>query len=321
MLKKPLGGYFELEIPAFKNFLYGNALRFQSARAAFYSLLLVLRPKNVWMPAYICGDMLEPLRKAGVNYSFYYLSEDFSIKEKVDLGSDDILYYVNYFGVCSQRQCEILAEYGPDQVVFDHAQAFYQLPFDCLANIYSPRKFFGVPDGGLLVSSLAVPEPPFADQDSLLRSFHLLQRLNGEVEAGYSSFRSAEASLADFEPKRMSVLTCQILNGIDYELARIKRNENFAELSSALSDFNSFQFDCGLIDGPLCYPFLSDRGSIREILSSHQIYTPQYWPDCQVGHGTFEEYLVKNLVAIPCDQRYGRKDMMEISRVIHSALR
>ena len=34
-----IGGYFHLEIPKIKNYIYQGAIAFQSARAAFYALV------------------------------------------------------------------------------------------------------------------------------------------------------------------------------------------------------------------------------------------------------------------------------------------
>ena len=71
---------------------------------------------------------------------------------------------MNYFGVCEKVQDELLLKYNSEQLVFDHSQAFFTPPKKCLATIYSPRKFFGVPDGGLLFTEVKIQLPKNQDE-------------------------------------------------------------------------------------------------------------------------------------------------------------
>src|SRR5690606_502232 len=127
------------------------------------------------------------------------------------------ILYVNYFGICHKNQSRILNCFNPNQVIFDHSQAFFQPPLDCAATIYSPRKFFGIPDGGLLLTKIPLQGPEIQDCDSLSRSSHLLKRLALSPEAGYSDYKTADESLIDLSPKRMSQLTEKIYQSLDHE--------------------------------------------------------------------------------------------------------
>ena len=42
-------------------------------------------------------------------------------------------------------------------IIFDNSQAFYSKQYGT-AGIYSPRKFFGLPDGGILCTDLNLEE-------------------------------------------------------------------------------------------------------------------------------------------------------------------
>ncbi len=306
-MSEAVGGYFELELPQGNSSFYPAALRFQSARASFYALLCAGRPRKIWMPHYICDSMLGPLKAAGVDVSFYSINEDFSVKDDVYPRPDEWVLYVNYFGVCSSRQLDILKMFNYEQVIFDHSQAFYAPPLDCLATIYSPRKFFGIPDGGLLITKLPIPEPEGTDDGSIQRSLHLLKRLAGTPESGYADYQAAERTLEDFHYKKMSALTERLLSSIDYEAARLKRNENFRFLHKELGRHNKLEFDVDAIDGPLCYPFFRSLPSLRETLIKERVFTPTYWAACRsrVEPGSLEWELVNNIFPIPCDQRYG----------------
>lgn len=312
-----IGGYFELELPAQKEFLYPDAKCYQSARAAFLSLLRSVKPKRVWMPLYICDSMLAPIRVAGIELCHYALDKDFSVTQPIDLQPQDVFLYVNYFGVCDRQVDLVLEKFNPLQVVIDCSQAFYAKPKKCLATIYSPRKFFGVPDGGLLVTDHPVAVPQDRDQGSQKRMEHLIIRLGAQPEAGYTAFQEAEASLSDMEPRRMSVLTERLLLSVDTETAKKTRNINFQYLRNILDSSNGLSFP-DFVDGPLCYLYMKDKNILREIFIKRRIFIATYWPDVlsRVDKNSIEEQFVNQCIAIPCDQRYEKKALDRILKLI-----
>lgn len=311
---KAIGGYFELELPRGQGHYYPQALKYQSARATFYALLLFIKPKRVWMPYYICDSMLAPLIKAEIEVCFYSLNKDLSIQDDFELEKNDLLLYVNYFGVCSHIQDLILKKYNKEQIVFDHSQAFFVPPMDCLATIYSPRKFFGVPDGGLLVTSLNMIEPEKQDTGSFARTSHLLHRLAGEPEDGYMAYQANEKTLEDFQPRKMSVLTERLLNSINYDLVKQVRNTNFKKVHSQIGHSNDFEINQENINGPMGYPYLANNSELRSSLIKRRVFIPTYWPEVLERPGVTgtEKQLVENMNLIPCDQRYSLNDMTEI---------
>ena len=99
-----VGGYFELELPSIDGTPYQQALRYQSARAAFLALLRQSpNVKRVFMPYYICDAMLAPVKAAGKDICFYGLDERLAVNSQVTLGAGDLLLYVNYFGICTKQ--------------------------------------------------------------------------------------------------------------------------------------------------------------------------------------------------------------------------
>lgn len=314
-MKHAIGGYFELELPPSRPFLYPAALEFQSARAAFLALLSAAKPARIFMPYYLCDAMLAPLEQAGVESVFYSLDANFNILDDIRLQASDWLLYVNYFGVCSPNIGQLRAKYPANQIVLDHSQAFYAAPGDCLATIYSPRKFFGVPDGGLLATTLAVSGPQSSDQESLVRAASGLTRLARTAEAGYAAYQEAERSLENCAPLKMSQLSRRILHSVDVEAARVQRNANFAYLHQQLASRNALLLDPGSIDGPLCYPFLTSDTALRAHLIHERIFVPTYWPEVKlrVSETSHEFNWLQNLLPLPCDQRYGPDDMQKIA--------
>lgn len=325
--RRALGGYFELELPTKKKSIdiLESAHAFQSARAAFYALLKSGKPNRIWMPKYICNSMLSPLLMLDIEVLLYDINPDFSISSEVNLEHHDWLLYVNYFGVCDRQEQALLKRFNPSQLIFDHAQAFFSDPKNCLATIYSPRKFFGVPDGGLLITSLPIKEPKLVDDQSIDRCSHLLKRINTGPESGYEDFKLAEKTFDDPTPKKMSRLTQRLLRALDYHGVKEIRNENFNYLHENLKGINQLEIKLLDINGALCYPLLTHKSTakaLRSWLVGQKVFTAKYWPEtlARVTKNSFESQLAEELLPIPCDQRYSTSDMNRMISLIGKAI-
>lgn len=318
-MTRAIGGYFELELPASQGERYPQARAFQSARAAFLALLLTGKPSRVWMPWYLCDSMIEPLLMAGIDVARYRIDETFAISDELTLAANEWLLYVNYFGICQANVERVLTQFPRHQVIIDNAQAFFSPAQDCLATIYSPRKFFGVPDGGYLVTPLQVPMPEQLDTQSPGRCLHLLKRITLDPESGYPDYLVAEESLIRQSPRQMSQLTRRLLATQDYLEAHRKRRENFDFLDQHLSKHNQFQPHLGRMDAPLCYLLRGARPGAREHLIRNRIFVPTYWRDV-LKEGLLapplERSLSANDLCLPCDQRYDVDDMKRIIDVL-----
>ncbi|SAL56798.1 hypothetical protein AWB74_02612 [Caballeronia arvi] len=314
VMPRAVGGYFELELPRARSFLHDDALRFQSSRAAFLALVRSLRPKAVWMPWYICDAMLEPLHMARIPVKRYAIDRQMR-PQSVELQQDEWLVYVNYFGLCDRQVDDVLDRFPRDSVVIDNAQALFAQPRDCLATIYSPRKFVGVPDGGYLVTRKHIDMPDASDQTSIQRCAHLLRRIADDAEAGYAAYAAAEESLKHQEPLRMSDLTQRILASIDYDAVRARRVENFIYLHERLQRHNRFAIHFDRDNAvPLCYPLFDAPAGLREELRQQRIYTPTYWPDVAESKDApeFERTIPASALFLPCDQRLTTGDLEPI---------
>lgn len=312
-MKAAIGGYFELELPSAELFLHHNARKYQSARAAFLALLRVAKPERVWMPFYVCDAMLAPVRASGAKVCFYSLDEQLSIADGITLNSGDILLYVNYFGVCLEQVEKVLKQFDTSQIVLDFSQAFFARPQECLATIYSPRKFFGIPDGGLIFTELPLRMPKMLDTGSVGRTQHLIKRLADSPELGYEDYQRSETSLNDLEPRQMSNFTSRLLSSIDFGSAYARRNENFLTLHKVLGRTNRLMLDAKP-NGPLCYPYFSADAGLRKKLISQRVFVPTYWTDVlsRINGDCLELDLVNSILPIPCDQRYSSKDMAQV---------
>jgi hypothetical protein len=314
-LNKAIGGYFELELsPAQDEYLYHDAKKYVSARSAFYAFLLVGKPSAVWMPRYICDSMLAPLKKANIKIKFYSINLEFLPVSEIDIRSNELLFYVNYFGICDKQELKVLERFGYKNVICDHSQAFFCPPIaGVAATIYSPRKFFGLPDGGLLISDIDVSVSDTRDVTSADRVSHLLGRLALRPEDFYEKYLISEASLNKIVLDQISLLTECLLSRVDYQNVRNRRLENF-RCYEQITRQNDIELDCSGV--PVAYPLLCSNGlQVRKKLIADRVFTPIYWADVIERDGITEDEkrLARDLVALPLDQRYERPD---IERVI-----
>lgn len=312
---RAIGGYFELEAAGGNGELYPDAIRFQSARAGFEALLCQAKPRRIWMPRFNCGSMFEAAEAARVEVRKYAIGADLYPQRLGQLEETDFLLYVNYFGVCDEQVARLLRDYSSNRIILDHSQAFHTPPSSCLATLYSPRKFFGVPDGGYLVTRLPVASPGERDIQSMDRMRPLLIRFSEGPEAGHLESKKANLSLKGQPPMRMSVLTHALLLNIDYSGALKRRNANFNFLNSALGGVNRFPLPAQSPNGPLCYPFLPGVEGLHEWLIGHRVFVPRYWPGVHGADGTDDDWgptLARSCVPLPCDQRYDETDMNRV---------
>lgn len=314
-----IGGYFEFGLPNLRQFPYPQAIKYNSARSAFFDLLNKNNIKKIWMPKFICDAMIEPLTILDIEIQYYDLDEGFYPKIPSYLEKDNYLFYVNYFGICNSIQQRLLEAYPSNQIIFDHSQAFFVAAFESFATIYSLRKFLPVAEGGLIISN-AINNPNYAPRDieEMISQYqHCFIRQLSSASQGYEVFKKNEISLNDCIPKKLSGITEELINCFEYKSIQSKRLENFKFLHAQLKNMNKLHIDIDSIVSPLTYPLLLDS-KISNKLIDHNIFTPTYWVDSlkRVEPTSFEYKLILNTTHLICDQRYSIKEMqVQINRI------
>jgi hypothetical protein len=316
-MMEEIGGYFELELCR-KEHYHKNAILLNSARSCFEYILLARGYKKVYMPYYTCEVMLQPLLKHRIAYEFYSINESFELVKIVNLLPGEAFLYTNYFGL-KQRYVEVLSTFYGTQLIVDNAQAFFAPRIDSIDTFYSPRKFFGVPDGGYLYTDYILDSNILIDS-SYERMQHLILRIEKGAEAGYAAFKKADCSLDNQPILKMSKLTEQLLQSIDYEYVRNRRRANFQLLHERLRQTNSLSiFDLDSFSCPMVYPYYTERISLRSRLIKEKIFVATYWPNvlewCK-GGCQLERYFVDHIVPLPIDQRYINVDIEKIINLI-----
>ncbi|MBO5085647.1 MAG: hypothetical protein J6B65_00215 [Paludibacteraceae bacterium] len=298
-MDKAIGGYFELELRKGEHY-HKDALRLNTARNCFEYVLLVRKYTKVYIPYFTCEVMLEPLQRHQIEYEFYHINEQLEPVVDIVLQEREAFLYTNYCGL-KQSCVERLAKVYGKQLIVDNAQAFFAPRLDGIDTFYSPRKFFGVADGGYLyIDKLLDVE---LQQDySYDRMSHLLKRIDLSAEEGYADFRRNDDSLINQPIKRMSKLTEAILCSIDYEEAKVRRLSVYKELHKVLHYKNRYQFELNLDDVPMVYPyFIEDGEQKKKELIKSRIYVATYWPNVfnWIKEDCVEYNLAKNIINIP----------------------
>jgi hypothetical protein len=315
-----VGGYFALERGSGGGLgLLRDATGFQSARSAMAALLQAVDARIVWAPHFICEAVTDMLQFAGVETRRYTLSESHGVPAHLPLESSDWLICVDYFGITGSACDAAIARHGSERILIDASQALFHAPRPGVSTAYSPRKFVGIPDGGLLVTPHDLPRPAVADESaSTSRSQHLLSRASGHVAAGYAQFQQAEASLADCTPRAMSTHTTRMLVMIDFDHVRDRRIANYLRLAGELRRHGYAVPELPEDAVPLCCPVSGvDAPSLRRALASRKIFTPAYWPDAVVPDDDPVGLALRDgTIYLPCDQRYGDADMQRVARLL-----
>jgi hypothetical protein len=306
----PIGGFFELESFQAKEY-YPGLTRLNTSRNAFEYILRAKNYKKVWLPYYTCDVMLEPIKKLGIEHEFYLIDEKLDPVFDGLLEKEECFVYNNYFGIKSETASSLAKKHT--NLVIDNAQAFFSPPINGVDTIYSIRKFFGLPDGGLLQTDARLSMP--LEQDiSYARMQHLLQRIDLGPEKSFPLFVSTDKSLENNPIRKMSALTERLMGNINYTQAKEIREQNFAFLHENLGMSNNLHIDTYSLGGPMVYPFLPYKDGLKEYLIDKKIFVATYWPNTfdWCTEDMFEYKLAKYLVPLPIDQRYGLDDMKRI---------
>ena len=309
---RTIGGYFELECGKTPLY-YNDGIYLNICRSAIRYIIRALGIKKIHVPIYTCYVVNDVILQEGCDVISYSL--DSNLMPAREFSREDFIIYNNYFG-CNGKRVNELAKLYPNLIV-DNAQAFYSQP-NCRAMIYSPRKFFGLPDGGILRGK-DIPSLKLEQGHSYEVTSHLLKRHDYGAQAGYQDFCTNDEALEKYPLEGMSKLTKTLMGNIDYVSVKETRLANFKYLQNNLS--TSFPISMSTDDVPLIYPFWVKNGDeLRTRLIKKEIFCARYWPNvlCDVLKSTIEYNLTKNLIAIPIDQRYTIKNMERIIETINS---
>ena len=319
-----IGSFIELQFEKGKEYFKGekDIARLNTGRAAIYHAYRVLGCNAIWLPIYQCDTVREFLVKKNVSIKYYHIDTDFN---PVDLKqeSGDAVLLVNYYGIMSYARIKELAS-KYQNVIIDNSQAFFCKPIDKCMNVYSCRKFVGVPDGAYVIGKNAhlyinEYEQGYSSDTSLF----LLQRIEYGCEGKAYQSRSINENRVNTENiLKMSKLTQTILDGTDYVFIKQKRIENFRIACKLFNDINKINplkyFDQDTI--PMVYPLVVEDDGLLDRLQSAKHFQGHWWSYLlkETNESDFENWISRYMIPITIDQRYGKEELEFINSIVRN---
>ncbi|MGD9874723.1 MAG: hypothetical protein AB7T27_10735 [Kiritimatiellia bacterium] len=336
MAKKPqiIGGMFATGpvtgLSVKPPFWKGSVLALASARSGIRLVLECRQMKRIWLPSYLCGSIIDAAVAANAEILFYevdgcLLPESGGWLKNVERG--DLVLFIDYFGFPAPEDLMRDAKDRGAVILEDACQSLLSPPSEVSDYVlYSPRKYVGVSDGGILIcrdgDPVASARLPRGSEDWMQNSLKAGERRaefdrTGAENGWFGLFREAEVHCPT-EPYMMSDRAREVLFGYDYGTISEKRRENYRTLLRALEGIALFpELPDAIV--PMGFPVaVEDRDRVRNRLFENRIYPPVHWPLYEIVPREYSasHRLAAKIMTIPCDQRYDFEDMMRIISIL-----
>ena len=317
-------------------FMREPRLLFLSARCAIQFLIENLKPPQVWMPSFLCCSMIDAVDQETTAFRFFPIGFDLEVAslDWLDLllpGS--LVVLIDYFGFPCDNHIIGEVQARGSFVLEDASQALLSTHAGLQSDytVFSPRKFLGVPDGGILQYRQNHP-PSFAQlfpppPEWWLKALEAciarreFDRSGGE-RRWYDLFQQVEATYP-LGPYRMSELSEMLLeSSFNYQWIANTRRSNYKHLLESLSDFAIFK-NLNEDTVPLGFPIrLKKRDEILQFLFDHDVFPPVHWQisECVPYQYTESHRLSAQIMTVPCDQRLSSNDIIRILDLLRKGL-
>lgn len=336
----PIGGFFERHDP--DNAAGGISVleawtgarawaAYVNARSAFAALVATRPTATIWLPAFVCGDLVDPCFRARVR--FYPVGEGFTpdlAGVEAGMTAGDLVLVVAWFGQPVGSGAQAFIRRRPDLcVVEDRAQALDAGPASSgVWTLYSPRKLLGVADGGLLVApagATTIPQPTRSPDAVALWHASLLRHadplgLNNAV--WHRANQGREAAMA-VTSEAMTARSLAMLAHTSLVSLTEPRLANWRLLDRTLHRWSALPVDPKV--PPLGYVLRVEpdaRDRLLQGLHEDRIFAAVHWPEIAAPAADFarETQWTRELITLPCDHRYGEPEMARIARRVGEIL-
>lgn len=301
-----------------------NCIYTDSGRSALRILKEVIPKKGkILLPSYICDSVIDCFEDSRISY--YNLNYNLEIvwQELDSILEQEIvaIFIMHYFGKIQNenilnkikekcRQYNVLIIEDTTHSIFSRVHTIGDY---CICSL---RKWFAIPDGGVLYSLNNLPEIR-----NMGKPNWSLEKIQGMflktiyLEKGYSCnlwyrelFAEAEKKLeCQKEICGISEMALILLSRYSVSEVIKKRRANYQQLEMKIRD-------CGILfwnEMPEC-PFVcpvivENRDELRKYLIEQRIYCAVHWPITkkELTERKVVDYIAKHIISLPIDQRYG----------------
>ncbi len=294
---------------------------FRTARGALAALLRHRGRRRVWLPAYLCDVLAEAAR--GCEMAWYGVDQGLNIDiASLLLESGDAVVVIDYFGRSPSPELYELAHGRPDVLwIEDRAQALApDGPAFGEVGLHSPRKLFGVGDGGLLVGP-DLPAPTLHKPDDSLWRANDLRAADPDGDnpaPWFAAFKAREAAF-DAAPHAIDPRTVETLAVVDVVGEIAARRANWQVLAAELADIALWP-DASVAFAPLAFPVVvDDAGALSVHMAAERIWCARHWADLPSPDGFADAHALSGrCLSLPLDGRYGTDDMERIIAAVRT---
>lgn len=313
-----------------------DCLLLADGRQAIELLIKDNQWNRIWIPDYFCYDVVDSIRKAGIEVLFYedYPGNDDSKSvSNINFKKNDVLLRMNYFGLRGWRD----NTHVEIPVIEDHSHS----PFGSWAKnsnadwcIASLRKTLPIAEGGILWSPLShsMPTPPDLNKeneelaemrweamckktDYLRGKIKNKDEFRGKFLSTESGFDTLGLSLIDKKSK-------SVLYNFDFLSWFGRKQENWQVLSTiksekvmVLNSVNNENFSFTL----LCDSH-ETRNRLRASLIKNNVYPAILWQIPNTVSSSARDFS-ERMLSIHCDARYSLEDINQLKTIIEKAIK
>ena len=317
-----IGSFIELQFPKGMEFYNQeeNIARLNTGRAAIWHAFRITGCNAIWLPYYQCDTVREFLQRKGAAIKYYHIDDRFNPVDLTPKDNEAVLL-VNYYGIMSAKKMMKLSK-PYSHAIIDNSQAFFCEAIENCLNVYSCRKFAGVPDGAYVIGENAekyVDEyPQCYSSDTAL---FLLQRIEYGCEGkAYQSRQINEHRIDSEDCMKMSKLTRTILDGTDYEFIKEKRRENFNTACELFADVNKINpsLYCDENTVPMVYPLVIEDDGLLDKLQKAKHFQGHWWSYLlnEMPADSFEYWISRYVIPITIDQRVGKPELEYVKTIV-----
>lgn len=315
-IMKPIGGFFELELPEAEKSYHPKAIALSTGRACLRLMLRNVYIKKCYVPFYTCDALFHPFQLENVPIKTYRLNAQLEPEDFPDLEEGEYFLYINYFGVRSQTVERLLQKYG-ERLIIDNTHLFFHCGYPQNWSFTSARKYFGVPDGAFLYAPVKIDTTEIASFTNASVKHNVLRLMGLQTQAHYE-YTEYEKSLTS-DINTMSVVTKRLLALVDYEKVKEARLKNFWYLHEQIGHLNQISISGNMTDVPFAYPFLPEKLIDKALFYDKGFFIPSLWIDpykrYEQGY-EFDRDLSLKLMPLPIDHRYDTEDLQPLAELI-----
>lgn len=325
-----------------------NKVFFKSGRNAIKALARKLKLEGVepkvLLPVYTCETVIQPFVDEEWNVEYYNVNADLtlnieSLADKVSSFSPSAVFFHSYFGLDTFRGdidfIKRIHESGV-LVIEDTTQSLFSEHSIEFADYYvtSLRKFLAIPDGGCIFSKkdLSFENVEAFDERIAPKAIDAFNLKNEYFDAPSAEkkqiFREMYGDLNTFIGDNSMIREISPESKVIFSLCNVqdikdKRRGNYSFLREGVKKYNFISLACNIELGesaPLYLPIYvdGDRAKLQKHLAENNIFCPVIWPKpAQVVIGdVVTDYMYKQMLCFPIDQRYSSSDMERILSVL-----